>query len=106
MLLIVPMRVIQRQAASNPVAIIKDDRASRIAELSHLEMRYGFAINSLRLAKQKPGQNSILATKCMKRAARAAVMIPNPGELKIGSPCAFVVAVNDMLDVLGPLKFV
>ena len=52
MLLILPMRVIQRQAASNPVAIIKDDRASRIAELRHLGMRNGFAKDSLRLAKQ------------------------------------------------------
>ena len=33
------------------------------------------------------------ATNCINLAALAAVMIPNPGELKIGCPAAFVVAV-------------
>jgi hypothetical protein len=39
----------------------------------------------------------------MNLAARAAVMIPNPGELKIGWPAALVVAVRE---TLGPLRFV
>ena len=60
MLLVVPMQVIQHQAAPNPVAIIKDDRASRIAVLGHLGMRDGFAMNSLRLAKQKPDRVEIM----------------------------------------------
>src|SRR5215467_6318942 len=60
MLAVVPMFVVQRQAASNPVTIIQDDRASRIAELNYLGMGNSFARDSEGLAEQKPDRIEIM----------------------------------------------
>src|SRR6516162_3705838 len=54
------MGVVQRQAGSDPVIIVKDDRASRIAELNHLRMGNSFAIDSAGLAEQKPDRIEIM----------------------------------------------